>query len=189
MSERWLMKSSFHKQRKGKNSRVSKSSNFPWSEQGPRLSLRRYCWHINARISINNPLRIKQTVVLVTAFWLHFKVTTEKWWYYKQIVSQNHVCPASLIPWRTSTQLLVPESRRSDYYLPGPVIEISDNLVFLCRERVFSKSLLLKIDFQMELGISLSPLHHLYLLPNFSPQPCTTSRPSMKCRSPKVYHG
>ena len=109
----WKVKELFHKQRKGKKLRVSKSRNCPWSEQGPRPSLRRYYWHINARISINNLLGIKETVVLETASWLHFKITTEKWWYYKQIASQNLVCPASLIPWKTSTQLLVPESRRS----------------------------------------------------------------------------
>ena len=39
----------------------------------------------------------------------------------------------------------------------------------------------------MEFGKSLSPLHHFYLLPNFSSQPCTTSRSSVKCRSPEVY--
>lgn len=59
--------------------------------------------------------------------------------------------------------------------------------MFLFRERVFSKYLLLKIDFKMEFGISLSPLQHLYLLPNFSPQPCNTSRSSVTCRSPEVY--
>ena len=88
--------------------------------------------------------------------------------------------------WEQEVRLLPSRSChwKMEFYWAFP---FSHNLVFLFRERVFSKSLLLKIDFKMEFGISLSPLQHLYLLPNFSPQPCNTSRSSMKCRSPEVY--
>lgn len=49
----------------------------------------------------------------------------------------------------------------------------------------FSKSLLLKPDFKMKFEKSLSYLHHLHLLPNLSPQPCS----SMDCVAPEVYTG
>ena len=102
------------------------------------------------------------------------------------------------MPWRTSTQLPVPETRRPGDLITFQILSLKNGILdghflsltiwrFFVGRGVFSKSLILKTDFKMEFRKSLSSLHHLYLLPNLSPQHRITSCSYMTCGSPEVY--